>query len=407
MSAPGADAQSILTESSRELAQQLRAESIGLTIGLWANGLATLAHGERDGEFATFHDLVGIPHVLFWLDSPERAHETTFRQNFNTESVRSPACVHWINNPATATEMAELYGFANVAPLAYGVDPDNFRPHDDVAVEYDVVFSLGAGAPGPTPVMLDELESETPSEQAIREDLFPRILERIKTRRLADAPAAHRDGLVQISSVLLEIQLANRAVPMLERLKAIAGEVPELVPAINALCSDSSLYADLAADIRSLEGWRRAFAVSWLARRHRCAVFGEPSLEGWDCNADYLGFIDYDAQSRAYASARIGLNVMRWQDDVGVNLKPFEISASGVPCVSEQRGGLDAVFTPDREIAVFERIDDLGQTVQSLLDDDTARRRMAADARERVHAEHLWKHRAEALATMITNARGG
>jgi hypothetical protein len=60
-----------------------------------------------------------------------------------------------------------------------------------------------------------------------------------------------------------------------------------------------------------------------------------------------------DQMSAAYARGRVGLNVMRWQDDAGINLKPLEIAASGVACASVRRVGLDGILEPVEEIETF------------------------------------------------------
>jgi spore maturation protein CgeB len=76
----------------------------------------------------------------------------------------------------------------------------------------------------------------------------------------------------------------------------------------------------------------------------------------------------------------------------------FEAAACGAPLLSDNWEGLDAFFTPGEEILVA------GATAEALaaLDmPDAELKRMAANARERVLAEHTSAKRAEDLLAAL------
>ena len=114
-----------------------------------------------------------------------------------------------------------------------------------------------------------------------------------------------------------------------------------------------------------------------------------------------IGPVPYDAMSGVYARGRLALNVMRWQDDVGLNLKPLEITASGVPCLCERRAGLDGLFEIGTEIESFDSPATLARTARVLLADEDRRVALAEAGRARTVRDHTWARWASSVCRFV------
>lgn len=386
---------------------------IDLTVAMWANALTSLtAAAAPDGRVQSLFDILDVPHVCYWLDAPHWAHEGLALRLITSaagELMRSSRIHHVINNPATAAEMRELMGFAHVHPLSYGINEEIFYPRD-VAPEFDVVLAIGPGDPTPTKLALSLLDSAEPDFEPLRHEAAERLRPRLReiASRLAAGPHDHAPS--SLIEQLLRSQLANRHVPMFTRLRGIVTGDSSLTACGMRLCRDPLLYVELTSIVRSIEWAERAFTFAALCRRFRCATFGpggdglSPWLAGGPA-AHHLGMLDWDAQALAYSRSRIGLNVMRWQDDHGLNVKPYEITASGAACLCARRAGIEAVFEADREVAVFEGPSHAIRTCEALLSDDRRRESLARAGRDRTSREHTWTAVAGRMVQAITACR--
>jgi spore maturation protein CgeB len=80
----------------------------------------------------------------------------------------------------------------------------------------------------------------------------------------------------------------------------------------------------------------------------------------------------------------------------------FEAAACGTPVISDDWPGLGEFFEPDAEIIVARTADDVIDAMQM---SDSQLHRIAADARDRVLAEHTSAHRAIELERMLDEVR--
>ena len=117
------------------------------------------------------------------------------------------------------------------------------------------------------------------------------------------------------------------------------------------------------------------------------------------------GFIPYDQQGRMYARAALGLSVMRWQDEVGVHIKPFEIMASGAACLAERRAGMEALWTEGKEIAMFDSPAEARQKAAALLADPAGLRDLTAAGRARTLRDHTWGKRVGTIVELVRRLR--
>jgi spore maturation protein CgeB len=152
-----------------------------------------------------------------------------------------------------------------------------------------------------------------------------------------------------------------------------------------------------------VERLERAFTITYLSRRFRCAVFGSGDYSAWGCTAHRFGELAYDDQAKAYARGRIGLNVGRWQDDQGLNLKPLEISASGCACLCAWRTGFDEMFADGKEAASFRTPAQAALTARELLESPSRLAAMADAGCARTRRDHTWS----AWARDVLAALGG
>jgi hypothetical protein len=125
---------------------------------------------------------------------------------------------------------------------------------------------------------------------------------------------------------------------------------------------------------------------------------GQQGYDAWGVAGDASGYIEYDRQSEIYARGRVALNVMRWQDDVGLNSKVFEITACGAACLQMHRGGIETLFEPGREILVARTPGEARELLADTLREPGRCEELAAAGRARTLAEHTWARR---LATVM------
>lgn len=253
------------------------------------------------------------------------------------------------------------------------------------------MFSLGMEARfEPTEAMLEELRKDEPDTLEIRRSM----LDSVKKRLLPLAEPLLNDRTEDFVDKLLESQLANRHKPVLQRISEISSRDESLLPHCLKLLKEPQTYIDISLKLRSMENWERQFIFVWLSKYYKTAYFGQTDLSAWPSqNWTGLGFVDYDEQSKAYNSACFGLNVMRWQDDHGLNLKPFEITLSGTALLQEYRVGIENAFN-DSEAVVFKTPTECRDKLDSLLSCPEKIQEIAEKGRQRSLSEHCWKHRA-------------
>jgi spore maturation protein CgeB len=127
----------------------------------------------------------------------------------------------------------------------------------------------------------------------------------------------------------------------------------------------------------------------------------------WADNIFFVRHLPPPEHPAFFASSRLTLNITR-QAMAEMGWCPsgrlFEAAACGAPILSDWWEGLDAFFEPGRDILVGRTSAD---AVAALDLGDAELRRIAANARERVLAEHTSAQRALDLEAAIEAARDG
>jgi spore maturation protein CgeB len=133
----------------------------------------------------------------------------------------------------------------------------------------------------------------------------------------------------------------------------------------------------------------------------RCVVAGPqyPAAIEWPANVERIEHLPPARHRRFYAEQRFTVNVTRsdmaragWSPSVRL----FEAGACAVPVISDAWEGLDAFFTPGREIVVA---DVPGDVRRALAEADGPA--IGAAARERVLREHTAEQRAQQLEALV------
>ncbi len=389
----GANKPAAMSAVTAEIARTVKSRRVDAALCMWGNALTTLMHmTDGAGTPRTVFDEIGVPLVCYWLDAPHWAQGESLHDVFGSPIFRGPSMRHIINNPGTAREMTDVLGFGRTLALPYGVDERVFSPRASTEPRYDLVAALGPGDPAPSPQVLAMLESDEPPVDELRRAAARRVAAALE-KLIAEHP---QRGLIHpVLEALLRSQIEHRHEPMFCRLQRFdpAG--------VAALVSHPRLYVRATMLVRAVEACERAFSISWLSRRFRVATFGSGDLGPWQCRATHLGELAYEAMADAYASGKAGLSVMRWQDDVGLNIKPFEISACARPCLCARRSGVDDLFRDGQEILVFDSLPHAAERLRSVCDSSATRHELGGRARARVEREHTWFARAGAIADWV------
>ena len=125
----------------------------------------------------------------------------------------------------------------------------------------------------------------------------------------------------------------------------------------------------------------------------------------WTNNIFFVRHLPPPDHPAFFSSSRLTLNVTREamaQMGWCPSGRLFEAAACGVPLLSDAFEGLDAFFTPGREILVARTTEDV---VEALARSPAELKRMADAARERVLAEHTSDRRAAEFEAAIAEAR--
>ncbi|NJR76862.1 MAG: glycosyltransferase [Scytonema sp. CRU_2_7] len=79
------------------------------------------------------------------------------------------------------------------------------------------------------------------------------------------------------------------------------------------------------------------------------------------------GMCSYQEIPEILGSAKMGLNILRPQNEKGHNIRTYEIPATGTLMLSERNNGLLSLFAEDKEAVYFSTPDELSQKVGYLL----------------------------------------
>ena len=158
---------------------------------------------------------------------------------------------------------------------------------------------------------------------------------------------------------------------------------------------------------RPLAPWdRRRKGMGFVGR-----VTPERPVRGWFLHwlgelgpVEQRGDLHFAAMLDFYDHSRIVPNESIFSE---VNFRLFEAASCGCAVINPAVPGIEDVFLPGEEVAVYRDGAELAFWVARLQNDDLLARSMGLRARERVSREHLPVHRASALVDMAQAAGAG
>ena len=98
-----------------------------------------------------------------------------------------------------------------------------------------------------------------------------------------------------------------------------------------------------------------------------------------------------------YQTSAVNLNITSAQMKTGLNQRVFDVPACGAFLLTDRRGQIDDLFEPGREVATYQSPAEAAELAAWYLAHPGARAEIAAAARRRVLAGHLYRHRLAAL----------
>lgn len=130
-------------------------------------------------------------------------------------------------------------------------------------------------------------------------------------------------------------------------------------------------------------------------------IFGWKGWSNTSLAPHYFGPLDARRSAVAYRAARICLNMNLEPEISGVNLKTFEIPASGGFQLSDYRNDVEKLFQTDKEIALFRGHEELLEKIRYYLNHESERSAIAAAGHARVLRDHTMKQRIKEILTLL------
>lgn len=109
---------------------------------------------------------------------------------------------------------------------------------------------------------------------------------------------------------------------------------------------------------------------------------------------------------RFYPGVKVNLNCTSRQMKSAVNQRVFDVPACGGFVLTDRQTGLERLFEPGKETAVFDHPEEITDMVRHYLDHEAERRRLTQAARTRVLAEHTYERRLEQLLSAMRSNFG-
>jgi hypothetical protein len=343
-----------------------------------------------DKTFRSYFELRGVPHMMYWLDHPQWAHDRIGLRADLQPAFRSPNCFHFVKSAAHAFELNRILGWPNCAECAPACDAAHIKPAYDVEPDFDVVAIFG-GSPQPAAWMQRLLDERDPDPHDIAEHYTEEI--RAEMSALWDVQNVQPQLLAQLRALgdrLMQYRLADLNKAAAWHLPALSDEFPQ---AMGWLTFNYPVYFRMVELTWRYRGWLREFMIAYLAKHFRVAVFGgDWSALGCQCpSSEWVDFVD---MPRVFARGKVVLNLSAGHDEEGLTAKPFEIAASaGGALVHNDCVGIERYFEPGVEIETFSRPREAVEVIRALLSDDARRKSMTFAARRRVERDHCWDSR--------------
>ncbi|WP_432735830.1 CgeB family protein [Maridesulfovibrio sp. FT414] len=102
-----------------------------------------------------------------------------------------------------------------------------------------------------------------------------------------------------------------------------------------------------------------------------------------------------------YRSSLVNFNSTSLQSQASVNQRVFDVPACGGFLLTERTAALEALFEPGREVACYNCVDEISETVARWIADGPGRTSIARAGLERVLACHTYQHRVAEIVSKM------
>ena len=105
----------------------------------------------------------------------------------------------------------------------------------------------------------------------------------------------------------------------------------------------------------------------------------------------------YDELPQVYAASAINFNATSLQMRAAINQRMFDAPAAGGFVLTDFREQLAELFRVGEEVACYQEPGEIPELIRFYLKQRQVREKMTAKARQRVLAEHTYRHRVAAM----------
>lgn len=351
----------------------------------------------------TLFTRAGIRHIMLWSDHPNWALNSAALNPTVAEILGHPSHTHIVKSPEAAQEAGAVLRWPNVHAMHMGEDMAALQPATGVDVIHDAVIIMADSMPVAAP-LVPFLDEENP-----RADVLASTMRSAATHSAYLAIDRYVTGDVDraLCHSLIEDWLEAR-------IKAPHVPFWSLIPrlddshadAVGVLKRDPRLYYETLKALQMVVAWRRFFWPAWLGRRISLGVYGSPATRmniptppGGDV------WIPNTAQPEIYARGKVAININAGHDESGLTHKPFQIGASGVPCLHFTTGHLEECFEEGSEVLTFDSGPRLLEAIREIASDPKRRTDMGEAARARAERDHDWEKRVVQMLKLAAQDR--
>lgn len=112
-------------------------------------------------------------------------------------------------------------------------------------------------------------------------------------------------------------------------------------------------------------------------------------------------------KSKAFAYSKIAVNNLHPSEVIGVNVRAFEIAATGTFQLINYRSGLHQLFEVGKEIETYKNIKELKDKINYFLVHENERKEIANRGYLRVQQDHIYEKRLELLLNTVFGKENG
>ena len=215
--------------------------------------------------------------------------------------------------------------------------------------------------------------------------------DRMIGKGISDYSSGYLRGLMESQKLLYGINLAE--IMLTDTVIDDMYKALPLEPAADSVITKRELFAEYVVN-RKITAEERLSLLSILGK-----TFNNVSVYTPDRSVDIPGCKNkgtadpYKETPGIYHSSRINLNISLRSIVNGIPLRCFEIMGAGGFLLTSYAGDFGMYFTDGEDYVSYDSVDDLINKCRYYLDNEDERRRIAANAYEKICAGHTYLHR--------------